>query len=154
MTAMDAPRSRQIVVAGAGIAGLTAAIAFARKGFSVQVYEQAAELQETGAGLQLSPNATRVLGALDVLEHLAPAAIAPERIDMRGARRQKLLGSVPLGKDAETRWGAPYLVAHRADLQSALLARARRDPDIRIATGARVSDAALHTRGATVSIDR
>jgi salicylate hydroxylase len=154
MSAMDAPRSRQIVIAGAGIAGLTAAIAFARKGFSVQVYEQAPAMQEAGAGLQLSPNATRILAALGALEHLTPAAVAPERIDMRGARRQNLLGSLPLGAAAEARWKAPYLVAHRADLQSALLARARRDPDIKISTGARIADAALHPRGATVSIDR
>lgn len=151
---MNTPRSRQIVVAGAGIAGLTAAIAFARKGFSVQLYEQAPQIQEAGAGLQIPPNATRLLAALGALEHLLPAAIAPERIELRGAKRQKLLSSIELGARAETRWKAPYLVAHRADLQSALLARAQRDPDIRIVTGARVSDAALHARGATVSIDR
>ena len=151
---MDVQRRRQIVVAGAGIAGLAAAIAFARKGFSVQVYEQAPELHEAGAGLQLSPNATRLLAALGVMEHMAPAAVAPERIDLRGARRQQLLASVELGDAAEARWNAPYLVAHRADLQSAMLARARRDPDIHIETGARVSDAALHAMVATVSIDR
>jgi salicylate hydroxylase len=151
---MNAPRSRQIVVAGAGIAGLTAAIAFARQGFSVQVYEQAPQLQEAGAGLQIPPNATRLLSALGALEHLRPAAIAPERIELRSAKRQRLLSSIDLGARAEARWKAPYLVAHRADLQSALLARAQRDPDIRIVTGARVSDAALHARGATVSIDR
>ena len=147
-------RSRQIVVAGAGIAGLTAAIAFARKGFSVQLYEQAPQLQEAGAGLQVPPNATRLLAAFGALEHLMPAAIAPERIELRSAKRQTLLSGIELGARAEARWKAPYLVAHRADLQSALLARAQRDPDIRIVAGARVADAALHARGATVSIDR
>jgi len=151
---MNTPRSRQIVVAGAGIAGLTAAIAFARQGFSVRVYEQAPRLEEAGAGLQIPPNATRLLAALGALDHLLPAAVAPERIELRSARRQRLLAAVELGARAEARWKAPYLVAHRADLQSALLARAQRDPDIRIVTSARVGDAALHARGATVSIDR
>ena len=58
------------------------------------------------------------------------------------------------GDFAQARWGAPYLVVHRADLQSALATRAARDPDIELITGARVSDAALHARGVTVSIDR
>lgn len=151
---MDAPRSRQIVVAGAGIAGLTAAIAFARKGFSVRLFEQAPELEEAGAGLQLSPNATRLLDSLGVLEFLRPAAVRPERIEMRNARRGRLIAGIPLGEAAERRWGAPYLVVHRADLQSALVARAAREHDIVLAKGARVSDAALHARGATVSIDR
>ena len=151
---MDASRSRQIVIAGAGIAGLTAAIAFARRGFSVQLYERAPELEEAGAGLQLSPNATRVLDSLGVLDFLRPAAVRPARIDLRGARRGKVIASVPLGADAESRWGAPYLVAHRADLQSALVARAAREHDIKLVKGARVADAALHARGATVSIER
>lgn len=151
---MDAPRSRQIVIAGAGIAGLTAAIAFARRGFSVQLYEQAPELEEAGAGLQLSPNATRLLEWLGVLDFLRPAAVRPERIDMRGGRSGKPIASIPLGSEAESRWGAPYLVVHRADLQSALVSRAAREHDIRLVKGARVADAALHARGVTVSIDR
>ncbi|MBX3531996.1 MAG: FAD-dependent monooxygenase [Rhizobiaceae bacterium] len=151
---MDVSRPRQIVIAGAGIAGLTAAIAFARRGFAVRVFEQAPELAEAGAGIQLSPNATRLLDRLGVTEYFLPAAVRPERIALHDARRQRRIAEVPLGEAAEKRWGAPYLVVHRADLQSALKARAARDPDIEIATGARVSDAALHARGVTVSVDR
>jgi salicylate hydroxylase len=145
---------RQIVIAGAGIAGLTAAIAFARRGFAVRVFEQARALQETGAGIQLSPNATRLLERLGVADYFRPAAVRPEKIVLRDARRQKQIAEVPLGAAGEERWGAPYLVLHRADLQSALATRAARDPDIELVTGARVSDAALHARGVTVSIDR
>ena len=151
---MENPRSRQIVIAGAGIAGLTAAIAFAARGFAVRVFEQAPQLAEVGAGLQLSPNATRILRQLGVMEHLAAGAVRAESVTILSAKRQSELARVPLGEAADKRWGAPYLVAHRADLQTALLARARRDPDIEIVTGARVADAALHARGATVSIDR
>lgn len=149
---MEVSRPRQIIVAGAGIAGLTAAIAFARRGFAVRVFEQAPELAEAGAGIQLSPNATRLLDRLGVLDYLRPAAVRPARIALIDARRQRRIAEVPLGEAAEERWGAPYLVVHRADLQSALLTRAARDPDIEIATGTRVGDAALHARGVTVSL--
>ncbi|WP_127523923.1 FAD-dependent monooxygenase [Mesorhizobium sp. Z1-4] len=150
---MDTRRSRQIVIAGAGIAGLTAAIAFAKNGFSVQLFEQAPQLEDAGSGIQLSPNATRVLAHLGVLEHLIPSAVEPRAVVVREARKLRRLAEVPLGSRAEDRWGAPYLVAHRADLQTALLARAKREPDIRLVTGARLADAAFHPRGVTVSID-
>lgn len=147
------PRSRQILVAGAGIAGLTAAIAFAARGFSVQVFEKAPRLEEVGAGLQLSPNATRILDRLGVLDLVKPAAARPAAVSLVDARRLRELARVPLGDFAEKRWGAPYLTVHRADLQSALLARAERDPEIRILTGAEVRDAAFHPGGVTLSVD-
>ncbi|MBO6719360.1 MAG: FAD-dependent monooxygenase [Rhizobiaceae bacterium] len=150
---MEAQRSRQVVIAGAGIAGLTAAIAFAKNGFSVQLYEQAKQLEDAGSGIQLSPNATRVLAHLGVLDHLTGTAVEPRAVAIRDARRLRLLAEVPLGTRAEERWGAPYLVVHRADLQTALLARARREPDIKLVTGARLADAAFHQRGVTVSLD-
>jgi salicylate hydroxylase len=150
---MEAQRSRQIVIAGAGIAGLTAAIAFAKNGYSVQLYEQARQLEDTGSGIQLSPNATRVLAHLGVLDNLILAAVQPRAVMVREARRLRKLAEVPLGGGAEDRWGAPYLVVHRADLQTALLARARREPDIRLVTGARLADAAFHARGVTASLD-
>jgi salicylate hydroxylase len=148
-------RSRQIVIAGAGIAGLTAAIAFARQGFAVRLYEKAAKLEEIGAGIQLSPNATRLLDELGVLDTLLPAASFPEAVVLRSAssRTMRELARVPLGEAAERRWGAPYLVLHRADLQSALLSNAARQADITITTAASVRDMAVHPLGVTSSID-
>lgn len=147
-------RSRQIVVAGAGIAGLTAALAFAAKGHEVALHERAPTLDEAGAGLQLSPNATRILAALGVLETLLPAAVKPDAVVLRDARTLREVTRVPLGGAAETRWGAPYLVAHRADLQGALLSRVAREPGIRLVTGAMVRDFAIRDHGVTVSMDR
>ena len=150
---MDAIRSRQIIIAGAGIAGLTAALSFAARGFSVQIFERSPELLEIGAGLQLSPNATGILGRLGVLRNLGLSAVRPSAIVLRDARTMTEFTRVPLGEAAETRWRAPYLVVHRADLQSALLQSLAREGEIRLVLGATVRDVAIHKQGVTVSID-
>jgi salicylate hydroxylase len=145
--------SRHVLIAGGGIAGLTAAIAFAERGFSVRLFERAAKLQEHGAGLQLSPNATGILDRLGVLARLKGAAMQPENVILRDARSLAAIARVPLGEAGTARWGAPYLVLHRADLHAALLSIASRDDNIEITTGATVRDAVTHGQGVTVSID-
>ncbi|MFC3322469.1 FAD-dependent monooxygenase [Mesorhizobium cantuariense] len=150
---MDDTRSRQVVIAGAGVAGLTAALAFAERGYPVQVFEQAQRLEAAGAGIQLSPNATRILRQLGVLDRLLPAAVRPEAVVLKDAATLRELARVPLGQAAETRWQAPYLVAHRADLQSALMARVSEMPDIHLTTGARVSSVATGPHGITATAE-
>lgn len=145
-------QSRQIVVAGAGIAGLTAAIAFARHGFSVRVFERSPALEEVGAGLQLSPNATRILDRLGVLDLVSPSTVRPEAVVLRDAATLSERARVPLGAAAERRWKAPYLVAHRADLQSALLARASESPLIEIVTDATVSGVEAQAGGNRITL--
>jgi len=151
---MERHGSRQIIVAGGGIAGLTAALAFARHGFAVQLHERAARLDEAGAGLQLSPNAVHILRELGVTDALSSVAVRPDDVTLIDALSLKVLARVRLGDFAEQRWGAPYLVAHRADLQTALLARAAQEADISIVMSAAVSDFAIHARGVTALIDR
>lgn len=113
-----APRpAPHIAIAGGGIAGLTAALALARRGLAVTVFEQAPDLAEIGAGLQVSPNAWRVLDGLGLGAAIMAASIAPEAIRIRSARGGRTVATVPLGATAEARWGAPYRVVHRADLQ-------------------------------------
>ncbi|RUW88973.1 FAD-dependent monooxygenase [Mesorhizobium sp. M7A.F.Ca.US.010.02.1.1] len=150
---MNDTRSRQIVIAGAGVAGLTAALAFAERGYSVRVFEQAQRLEAAGAGIQLSPNATRILRQLGVLDRLLPAAVRPEAVVLKDAATLRELARVPLGQAAETRWQAPYLVAHRADLQSALTARAAEIPDIHLTTGARIGDVDTGPHGITATAE-
>lgn len=150
---MAEARSRQIIIAGAGIAGLTAALAFAVRGYPVQVFERALRLDEVGAGIQLSPNATRILDRLGVLSGLRHAAVRPDAVVMRDASSLAELGRVPLGASAEWRWKAPYLTAHRADLQSVLLAHVAREPGIQLVTGVTVRDVAPHPLGVTVSVE-
>ena len=145
--------SKTILVAGAGIAGLTAALAFVQRGFDVSIFEQAEKLDEIGAGIQLSPNATRILDRLGVMEALRPHAVCPDAVVLRRASTLAEVARVPLGELAEKRWGAPYLVAHRADLQNALLETVARYPAIQLTTGAAVRDFAIDSDGASLSID-
>nr|WP_313956167.1 NAD(P)-binding protein [Mesorhizobium amorphae] len=91
-------RSRPVVIAGGGIAGLTAALAFAQRGFAVEIYEQAPRLETVGAGIQLSPNATRILASLGVLERLLPMAVRPETVVLKDAANIKERARVPLGR--------------------------------------------------------
>jgi salicylate hydroxylase len=146
--------TRPILVVGAGIAGLATALALSARGFSVRLFEKAPVLEEVGAGLQLPPNATRILDRLGVLSQVRAAAVQPQAIVLRRAGSLRELARVPLGDFAVKRWGAPYLTVHRADLQSALATRVRREPSITLVTGATLRDAAFHARGVTLSIDQ
>lgn len=150
---MGVSRARRIIVAGAGIAGLTAALAFARRGFSVDIFERSEKLEEAGAGLQLSPNATRIFDRLGVLELLLPKAVRPHGVILRDARTLCQLARVPLGDTAELRWHAPYLVAHRADLQAALLEAVARQPAISLVTGATLCGLERNSHGVTVVVE-
>jgi len=117
---MDLP----VVIAGAGIGGLSAALALAAAGHRVLVVEKAGVLVEVGAGLQLSPNACRVLDDLGVLDSLRPHAVAPRNIRIGSGRTGREIAKIELGDRITARHGAPYLVVHRADLQKALFDRA------------------------------
>ncbi len=125
----------RVVIAGAGIAGLTAAIALAEAGLEVMLLDRSALLGEAGAGLQLSPNATRVLGRLGVLGRVSQTAVKLEAVRIRRGRDGADLARLPLGDEAEARFGAPFLVCHRADLHSALLDAALSHPGVTITTG-------------------
>src|SRR5437762_11380982 len=105
--------SRTIIVAGAGIGGLTASLALAAKGFRVVVLEKAERLEEAGAGLQLSPNASRILVELGLQPLLAARAVTPEAINIMSARNGGEIARLPLGDAANFRGGAPYWVVHR-----------------------------------------
>ena len=142
--------SRTIFVAGAGIGGLTAALALAAEGFRVVILEKAERLEEAGAGLQLSPNASRVLIDLGLQPRLSPRAVTPEAIGIVSARAGREIARLPLGEDASARAGAPYWVMHRADLQGALQAQVQDNPDIELRLGCQFEDAVSHAKGLTV----
>lgn len=147
---ISAPASRTVVVAGAGIGGLTTAIALAARRFRVVVLEKAPQLDEAGAGIQLSPNASGVLIRLGLEKHLIDRVVTPDNIRVVAARSGRQIVRIPLGGSARTRYGAPYWIAHRADLQAALVAHAQENPDIDLRLGTQFEDAAVHAEGVTV----
>jgi salicylate hydroxylase len=142
--------SRTIVVAGAGIGGLTAALSLAAQGFRIVVLEKAERLEEAGAGLQLSPNASRVLIELGLQPVLAGRAVIPNAVSIMSARAGCEISRLPLGEAAAFRAGAPYWVVHRADLQAALAAAVNDHPDIELRLGCQFEDVTAHAKGLTV----
>jgi salicylate hydroxylase len=137
------------IIAGAGIGGLAAAMALSQAGFKVAIYERTDKLEEFGAGLQITPNATRVLARLGVLERVRQLSSKPPAVlVLRGSDNAKLM-RLPLD-DAERRWGAEYLVIHRADLQTALVEAVKAQPGIELSLGTTVTGFAAN--GDTISV--
>ncbi len=112
----------RIIVIGAGIGGLAAALTLRRSGFDVQVFEQAAQLREIGAGVQLSPNATRILHRLGLEAPLRRFGVRPLAVIIRRWDDARVLARQPLADACERDFGAPYYHFHRAELLDVLAA--------------------------------
>ena len=112
--------TKKVFIAGAGIGGLCAALALSKRGFEVEVFEQAATLSEVGAGLQLSPNAVHVLNELGLAQALSAFSFRPEKALMRHYQSGAEYLSITLGEQCISRYGAAYLHIHRADLHHVL----------------------------------
>ena len=142
-------RSRTILVAGAGIGGLAAAIALAKAGLRPVVLERAAKHEEIGAGIQLTPNATRALEKLGALKAVRQRAVEARELIIGLGDSGAVLARAPLGEAVVTRYGAPWLLTLRTDLQQALYAVASDQVDVAFEFGAEVLDFATHARGVT-----
>lgn len=114
-----------ILIAGCGIGGAAAALALLRKGFDVEVYEQAPALTEVGAGVQISPNGARALNALGVFEKLAALSCKPEKKQFRLWNTGKSWPMFDLGDTVMSEYGFPYLTVYRPDLLEVLAEGAR-----------------------------
>ncbi len=142
-----------IAIAGGGIAGLAAAIALARAGRSVVVFEQADGFAEIGAGVQIGPNGVRALEQLGAWQALTPGAVEPRRMVITDALSGRTLNEMALGRDFGERYGAPYCVAHRGDLLAALLATARQHPGIELTVGVAVKGVDVNHHRAVVRLE-
>ena len=140
-------------IAGAGISGLTLALALAKFGATVVVLERQSEISEFGAGLQISPNARHVLDQLGLDAALTARSLEPAGIDLYPHGRDTPLVTLELGDVMRQRFGAPYVVMHRADLVDMLYKATRRFANIDILFGVRSWDVVSHAKGVTVSID-
>ncbi|MFL5103818.1 MAG: FAD-dependent monooxygenase [Xanthobacteraceae bacterium] len=125
------PKLKKILIAGAGIGGLSAACCLMRKGFDVEIHEQAPLLSEIGAGIQISANAMHVLRYLGLSDAIAQVGVRPKAYVFRLHDTGEVIQTFALSAEHERQHGAPYVQLHRADLHDLLLARARElKPDI------------------------
>lgn len=137
---------KTVTIIGAGIAGLTAAIALTQAAnacgqkIQIQILERNHSASEEGAGLQLSPNVTHILRKLGVLDALLDCAGVPQNIIMADGKTGRQIADIPLGEYAEARYGAPYIVVHRADLHAILLTKAVQQAEINIQYGHEATD--------------
>ncbi|HEX9034346.1 MAG TPA: FAD-dependent monooxygenase [Streptosporangiaceae bacterium] len=137
-----------IAVVGAGIAGLALAAALDRHGLPALVFEQAAEPAEVGAGVQLAPNATRLLHRLGLAERLGEIAVRPAATEFRRWADDHVIARTVLGEECERQYGAPYYTIHRADLRDALASLVRTE---RVYLGRRVVAVRETADGAVLS---
>ncbi len=137
----------KVLIAGGGIGGVTAALCLAKVGFEVAVFERAPEFGEIGAGLQLSPNCTRVLHHLGLAEALKACSFVPDGTEFRVWKSGRVVGGMTLGQSAHETYGFPYYHIHRADLHRVLVDAARQCPAIGLYCACEVTDFAQDASG-------
>jgi salicylate hydroxylase len=142
-----------ILIAGAGIGGLGAALALSQMGLKVTVLEQSNLFGEVGAGVQISPNAYKVLCDLGLAHALKQTANFPERLQVRNAISDKLLGQLTMGESAQTRYGYPFSTFHRADLHTLLLNAVRQQPNVDLHLNAKISHIVEENQQVTVTTE-
>ena len=111
----------ETLIVGGGIGGLATALALSKAGRAVHVLERSAEFGEIGAGLQLAPNATRILDRLGVMDEISKHAVYPSRLVWMDAIGERKITEIDLGAPFRERYGHPYIVMHRSDLLQVLL---------------------------------
>jgi 3-hydroxybenzoate 6-monooxygenase len=139
-----------VLVAGGGIGGIAAALALVRRGFAVKVLEQAPQLGEIGAGLQVGPNGFAAFDALGIGEFARARAVYTDEMVMLDALDEYEVGRIPTGEAFIKRFGNPYAVIHRADVHMSLLEGAQATKRIEVATSTQVQRVEQDDTGVTV----
>jgi len=140
----------KILISGGGIGGLAAALAASRAGAQIALFERAAEFTEVGAGVQLGPNVVKILHAWGLQASLQRVASFPDRLQVRSATSGAELGVLTLGESMQSRYGAPYLTIHRADLHGLLLAAVKTQPNLNLHLASTVDYFEDHSEGVTL----
>ena len=134
----------KMLIVGGGIGGLAAALACARGGAQVALYERAPAFSEVGAGIQLGPNVMRVLDAWGMNDAVAQVAAFPQRVQVRSAMSGRVLGALTLDDAFSRAYGAPYATIHRADLHKLLLQAVQERPEVSLHLACPVVDFVQH----------
>jgi 3-hydroxybenzoate 6-monooxygenase len=142
--------SLPVLVSGGGIGGLAAALALTRQGLRVKVLEQAPQLGEIGAGIQLGPNAFAAFDALGIGPKARARAVYTDEMVMHDALDETLVGRIPTGEAFRARFGNPYAVIHRADVHLSLLEGAQASDRIEVLTSTTVQRVDQNDEGVTV----
>ena len=145
-----APSQLPVIVAGGGIGGLAAALALVRQGFEVTVLEQAPEIGEIGAGIQLGPNAFHAFDALGIGDKARGRAVYTDYMVMHDAIDEYQVGKIPTDEKFRQRFGNPYAVIHRADVHLSLLEGAQETGQVQFHTNTRVVRIAQDDHSVTV----
>jgi len=140
---------KKFIVVGGGIGGLAAAVALSQQGIHVTVLEQATELGEIGAGVQLGPNAFAALDALGVGEKARKRAVFTEQLIMMDAVDGSEVGSFPVGQAFRDRFKNPYAVIHRADIHTSMLEGTQDSQLIDVETSTQVVSVTQDQEGVT-----
>ena len=143
-----------VLVAGGGIGGIAAALALTRRGFDVKVLEQAPQLGEIGAGIQLGPNGFAAFDALGIGPTARARAVYTDEMLMHDAIDETCVGRIPTGEAFRQRFGNPYAVIHRADVHASLLEGAQATGRIEVATGTQVERVEQDEHSVTVTDSR
>lgn len=142
----------KILIVGAGIGGLVSALCLNKKGYEVEMYEQSEVLSELGAGVQLSPNATRVLDYLELTDDLKPHIFEPRSFQFLNYKTEKIISKRELGLKIQDDFGFPNFDVHRADLQKVLLNKVEEE-GIKINTNMKVIDVGNEENKAYIKIN-
>ena len=140
-----------VLVSGGGIGGLAAALALVRQGFKVQVFEQAPEIGEIGAGIQLGPNAFHAFDALGVGDKTRARAVYTDCMVMHDALDETLVGKIETGEAFRQRFGNPYAVIHRVDIHGSLLEGAVETGKVEFFTNTRIEKIEQNEDSGTVT---
>ena len=141
-----------VLVSGGGIGGLAAALALVRQGFHVQVFEQAPEIGEIGAGIQLGPNAFHAFDALGVGDKTRARAVYTDCMVMHDAVDESLVGKIETGEAFRKRFGNPYAVIHRVDIHGSLLEGAVETGQVEFFTNTRIEKIEQDEAAGTVTV--
>ncbi|MEU2282952.1 FAD-dependent monooxygenase [Streptomyces sp. NPDC013178] len=139
-----------LLIIGGGIGGMATGLALAQAGFEAHIIEQAQEFTEIGAGIQIAPNAMRVLESLGVLDAVSEVAVRPRNVVFMHAETGQHLTTIDFGAAFRERYGQPYSVLHRSDLLDVLLTACREHPKVTLENNRQVVDVEDHTTTAVV----